>query len=146
MEHTKFFVRCRAVIVHEGKLLTVKHDKSLPYAVLPGGHLEPGESIEACLKREIFEELGIEPEVGRLIYVHKFIKRGTEQETIEFIFEVTNGKDFFEAKSFSGTHNFEIGETIWVSREDSIQILPEKFGKDFKNDNLPKSEPRFING
>ncbi|MGH2413399.1 MAG: 8-oxo-dGTP diphosphatase MutT [Microcystaceae cyanobacterium] len=30
----------------------------------PGGKLEPGESIEECIRREIFEELAIEIEVG----------------------------------------------------------------------------------
>lgn len=36
----------------------------------PGGKLEPGETIEACIQREIREELGIEIEVGdRLITV-----------------------------------------------------------------------------
>lgn len=30
----------------------------------PGGKIEPGETIEECIKREIQEELGIEIEVG----------------------------------------------------------------------------------
>ena len=36
----------------------------------PGGKIEPGESVEECVKREIMEELGIEIEVlGRLITI-----------------------------------------------------------------------------
>lgn len=31
----------------------------------PGGKVEPGESVEECIKREISEELGIEIEVGQ---------------------------------------------------------------------------------
>jgi mutator protein MutT len=31
----------------------------------PGGKVEPGEKLPACLKREIREELGIRVEVGR---------------------------------------------------------------------------------
>jgi 8-oxo-dGTP pyrophosphatase MutT (NUDIX family) len=34
---------------------------------LPGGRLEPGESPELCLKREICEELGITVEIGPLL-------------------------------------------------------------------------------
>ncbi|KJH71724.1 8-oxo-dGTP diphosphatase MutT [Aliterella atlantica] len=31
----------------------------------PGGKIEPGETVEECIKREIWEELGIEIEVGK---------------------------------------------------------------------------------
>jgi mutator protein MutT len=42
----------------------------------PGGKIEPGETIEACIKREIMEELGIVVEVGdRLITIdHDYSK------------------------------------------------------------------------
>ncbi|MCU0542937.1 MAG: 8-oxo-dGTP diphosphatase MutT [Oscillatoriaceae cyanobacterium Prado104] len=33
----------------------------------PGGKVEPGETIEACIAREIMEELGIVIEVGELL-------------------------------------------------------------------------------
>ena len=33
----------------------------------PGGFVEPGESLEECVRRELREEAGIEIEVGRLL-------------------------------------------------------------------------------
>lgn len=46
-------------------------DRRLPEGVLgqlwefPGGKVEPGETVKDCIKREIWEELGMSIEVGR---------------------------------------------------------------------------------
>lgn len=47
-------VKVRGVILHEGKLLIVKHRQS-QFIALPGGHLEYGEDVITCLKRELVE-------------------------------------------------------------------------------------------
>jgi 8-oxo-dGTP diphosphatase len=48
----------RAVIVLNKKLLLVSNDES--YWYLPGGRIDPGENLKACIKREVFEECGLE--------------------------------------------------------------------------------------
>ena len=69
----RFVIRCRAIILYEGKLLAVKHSHNANFAVLPGGHLEWKEDIKEGLRREIVEELGVVPEIGRLLYVNNFM-------------------------------------------------------------------------
>jgi len=71
-EEKKFIIKVRAIILHEGKMLVVRHPHDTSFAALPGGKLEWGEDIRECLVREIIEELGVKPEVGRLLYVNNF--------------------------------------------------------------------------
>ena len=52
----------------EGRILLLRHTyrRSVPWG-LPGGGLNPGESLEECLVREIREEVGILVEIDRLL-------------------------------------------------------------------------------
>lgn len=63
---------CGALIEHQGKFLIAKRKSNDSFGGLwefPGGGIEPGEEKEECLEREIKEELGVDIEVERLIYV-----------------------------------------------------------------------------
>ena len=53
---------------HEKVLLTRRSDNGL--WCLPGGKMEPGESIEECCRREVLEETGLIIEPVRLIGVY----------------------------------------------------------------------------
>ena len=56
-----------AVMVHDGMLLIAKRKPSarLPNLwELPGGKVEPGETPEACLRRELKEEFDIDATIG----------------------------------------------------------------------------------
>lgn len=55
-----------AIIVDDGKVLLLNTIHTGTYS-LPGGGIEPGETIEAALKREVREEAGIEIEITRFI-------------------------------------------------------------------------------
>ena len=65
------YVGVGAVIVQDGRVLLVKR-KYEPLAgqwSLPGGAVEVGETLEACLVREMLEETGLEIRVGPVIEV-----------------------------------------------------------------------------
>jgi 8-oxo-dGTP diphosphatase len=74
------YVGVGAVIVQDGKVLLVKR-KYEPLAgqwSLPGGAVEVGETLEACLVREMLEETGLEVRVGPVIEVFDRITHDDE--------------------------------------------------------------------
>ncbi|OGD32044.1 hypothetical protein A3C91_03915 [Candidatus Azambacteria bacterium RIFCSPHIGHO2_02_FULL_52_12] len=139
----KIVIRSRAIILHDGRLLVVKHQFTEGYTALPGGHLEWGEDVKECLRREMVEELGVEPEIGRLFYISMFIKEG--KQSIEFFFEVTNGDKFKDCKLVDASHGHELDEIYWVSQSDKINILPQRLEGDFRSGKMVSDEVRFIN-
>ncbi len=63
---TPITVTC-AIIEHEGKVLAARRGSAMSQPLLwefPGGKAEPGESLAACIAREIREELGVDVAVG----------------------------------------------------------------------------------
>lgn len=143
MENKKFVVRCRAIILHEGKMLLVRHPHDTSFAALPGGHLEWGEDVMQCLRREVIEELGVEPKIGRLLYVNTFAD-GKNTQPIEFFFEVTNGGEYVEASGLERSHAHEIIEMLWASPTDDIRILPKALGEYFKQGEVLSNQVRYI--
>ena len=84
-----------AIIRRNGRLLLTQRPEGVHLARLwefPGGKVEPGESLEAALRREIAEELSITVEAGplymvsahqypeRTVHLHFFECRMTEGE------------------------------------------------------------------
>jgi 8-oxo-dGTP diphosphatase len=105
-------ITTRGVVLHNGKLLCVKLNQykgAMPgaggYWCIPGGKLEAGESVIDGVKREMFEETGVEPVVGNLLYVQQFEHNGVE--FIEFFFHVTNSEDYLDIDLAKSSHGIE---------------------------------------
>ncbi|WP_263788310.1 NUDIX domain-containing protein [Salinibacter grassmerensis] len=73
----------RAVFREANHVLVVQAEGQ-PHTFLPGGHREPGEGLEGCLRREIDEELGVRAEVGRYLGAveHQWMREGERQYEI----------------------------------------------------------------
>lgn len=139
-------VRARAVIIHDGQLLLVRHShQKAPVYVLPGGHLDHGETPAECMKRELLEELGIPPVLGRLLYVYSFIG-SKDTQSIEFFFEIKNTEAYRGHATVEKTHAHEIGDARWVGRDEEIEMLPPEFLEEFRNEKVFEEGVRFLKG
>ena len=63
-------IRVGAVIMNNGKILMVGNE-DVDYLYSVGGRIKFGETAEDAVKREVFEETGIEMEIDRLLFVHE---------------------------------------------------------------------------
>jgi len=89
-----FGVRVGTVVERDGALLLVRHEKPGrdPYWVLPGGRLDPGETIPECAQRELMEETGLEGRFEGVLYVSEFLQEGRHTVDITARMEVSGGE------------------------------------------------------
>ncbi len=77
-----------AIIGREGKLLVCQRKRGRNFELkweFPGGKVEPGETPQAALARELQEELGVHAEIGAEIYRTRHQYKELPQE-FELIF------------------------------------------------------------
>ena len=70
IENNKFNYRVCAIIINDNKILALKDEVS-PYYYLPGGRVQIGETAEEALLREIDEELKIDANIVRPLWLNQ---------------------------------------------------------------------------
>lgn len=100
----------RGIIFKNGKLFAqrLKNKKTgnvNAFWSTPGGGLDPGENLETGLHREMIEETGIAPTIGRLLFIQQFMDDNVEQ--LEFFFHIENPDDY-EAVDITNTSHGEL--------------------------------------
>lgn len=109
----------------DGKILLFKSHKWHGKYVVPGGHIELGETLEQALRREIREETGLEIHDIEFIGPTEFIFDPAYYKKRHFIFLDffcrTNGRDV--------ELNEEAEEFVWVMPEDALKMALEPYTK-----------------
>src|SRR5258706_141045 len=83
-----FRVSVSALIIEDTRVL-LAHRRAIDWWNLPGGAVDPGETVAAGLRREVREETGLEVEVGQLVGVYS--KPMKQEVVLSFRCRVTGG-------------------------------------------------------
>ena len=127
-------VNVRGVIVSDqGEIfcqrLTARNSDGRNFWCTPGGGLEMGESLLDGLHREMVEETGVKPEIGKLLIIEQFAESGEQSahgpnEQLEFFFLITNWQDYQHINLEQTSHGVEeVAECGFVDPK-TTRILP----------------------
>ncbi|MGD9158441.1 MAG: NUDIX domain-containing protein [Desulfobacteraceae bacterium] len=107
----------------EGKMFLMKSHKWHGQYVIPGGHIELGETIEEALRREIKEETNLDIYDIEFLIFQEFIYDRSFWKKDHFIFF-----DYM-CRTDSGDVilNEEAEEYIWVSVEEALKLPIEHY-------------------
>ena len=110
MNYTHFVSVAGLVTNNNGEILLIKSPKrGWEY---PGGMVEPGETFQEALLREVKEESGIDVEITGFIGLCKNIEK--DVVNIDFACKAVGGQL---------TTSYESSEVLWVKREDALGMI-----------------------
>ena len=97
----KLFIATKAFVLYQGKVLILKEAGSYTDGTntgkydLPGGRLKPGEQFNEALKREVFEETGLDIEIGSPISVGEWrpVVRDEQWQVVGIFFKCISDTD-----------------------------------------------------
>ncbi len=113
----------RGIIYRDGKLLVTKFrqqdNTETDYWGTFGGGLDLGESVHAGLYREMIEETGIAPKIGKLLFMQQF--HDGEKEQFELFFHIENPEDYTEINLEETSHGIlELTRSEFVEPKTNI--------------------------
>lgn len=142
-------VNVRGIIWRDGKLLAVKHKNDdgseVDYWAIPGGGLDPHESLTAGVIRELMEETAVNATVGKLLFVQQFkSRRRDHSEELEFFFHIKNPDDFMNVDLAASTHGIEeIARIEFINPKDEL-IYPQFLSDIDIDDYINRDQPAYL--
>ena len=108
-----------ALIERHGRVLLIQESKPQVRGTwnLPGGHVEPGETLTDAVVREVREEAGVEVSLDGLMYVDHLAASSAGKARFRFVFRATAESQRLKTEPDEHSERAE-----WVERADVRQL------------------------
>jgi len=120
-----------AVIMDGDSVLVTQRSEKMPHPLkweFPGGKLMPGETPEACIIREIREELGVEISVIQLLPSVRHRYSDSNIKLIPFVCTIRQGEiDLSEHRSFSWIPLSQLEHLDWLEADVEVVRLIDRY-------------------
>ena len=111
-------VKAGLLVIRDNRMLLCRKNRDTDLLIVPGGKLDPGETDEACLHREVAEELGPTLRIQNLVYIgtYRDVAAGAEHRIVEV-------RLYRGDLSAEPAPHAEIAELIWFAPTDDTTRL-----------------------
>ena len=124
-------VRC--IIINQNQQICLLHSKAKEYYAIPGGGIEPNETLLQTLDREVYEETGYT--IKNPIPLGKIYEERNNRLTNNYFF--TAQADQKSTPHFMEDEIEEDYELIWVNKFEAENLLQDKYNILKKNHFIP---------
>jgi mutator protein MutT len=137
MSSTKVDIHKAAGIIIRDRKLLVERSEGKEFFIAPGGSVEPGETVEQAVVRELKEEFDINVKGSDLEEFGTFYADAAGQEKLRLRMDV------FTVKEWQGepTPNSEVEEIAWIT---SNQPKSMKVGSIFEHEVIPRLKAKNL--
>lgn len=122
----------KALIIREGRMAAIRiSDGGEEWFIMPGGGQEPGETLEAAVRREVAEELGLAVEPKELAFVVEGVE-GEHFHRVDLVF-LCECLHPIENAVLHGDTNQTGVEWLDISTLNTSKLYPSKLRRQIMN-------------
>ena len=116
----RFNYRVGAIMIHEQKVLMMK-DEGSSYFYVPGGRVKINETAETAVLRELKEELGIDGEIIRPLWLNQsFFEENVTHELFHelclyYLVDISKNDGLFTDNTFISKDHEQLFRFEWIS-------------------------------